>query len=214
MEWERARSDQQKEQRINALVAATAHLFETQSFDAISLASIAKAAQFTRSNLYKYFQTKEDLFLELIKSDIIAWRADLVDTLAALEHPTPQIFAHDWVTVMMRHERLLRLYAILFTSLEKNCSVENLIAFKFALVQELSLLATVLNRLFPAMTLPMSTQFLTLVIALASGLYPMTQLSPAKKQALVEAQLAMLMIDFKQSLYAGTLALIKGFAAS
>ena len=42
--------------------------YETRlSFEEITFVLIAKEAQFTRSNLYKYFNSKEEIFLEFIK---------------------------------------------------------------------------------------------------------------------------------------------------
>jgi len=61
VDWVRARSDEQIEQRINEIVDATARLYEENRFEDITFAMIAKEANFTRSNLYRYFQTKEEI---------------------------------------------------------------------------------------------------------------------------------------------------------
>jgi AcrR family transcriptional regulator len=59
MTWQRSRSREQKEQRIAEIVDATARLYQKHSFEDITFALIAKEADFTRSNLYKCFNTKE-----------------------------------------------------------------------------------------------------------------------------------------------------------
>ncbi len=82
MDWVRARSDRQIEQRTGEIVGATARLYETHRFEEITFAMIAKEADFTRSNLYRYFETKEEIFLELLKHDIGVWRSDVLDTFS------------------------------------------------------------------------------------------------------------------------------------
>ena len=61
MTWERARSEEQIEYRVNEILKATAKLYEEHRFEEITFVMIAKEAGFTRSNLYRYFKTKEDI---------------------------------------------------------------------------------------------------------------------------------------------------------
>jgi AcrR family transcriptional regulator/acyl dehydratase len=48
------------------IVAETLRLFESQGFHATSVESIAKAAGTSRSTLYQYFESKEQIFVELL----------------------------------------------------------------------------------------------------------------------------------------------------
>ena len=80
MKWQRARSEEQKEHRISEIVDATARLYEKHSFEEISFTLIAKEAGFTRSNLYKYFSSKEEIFLTFLIQDTRIWRAELLKT--------------------------------------------------------------------------------------------------------------------------------------
>ena len=81
MTWERARSEEQKEQRFSEIMAATASLYEKHRFEESTFVLIAKQEKFTRANLYKYFHSKAEIFLEFIKHDIVLWRNDVTDTL-------------------------------------------------------------------------------------------------------------------------------------
>ena len=81
MGWERARTEAQKQQRVSEIIDATARLYKKHRFEEITFVAIAKEAKFTRSNLYKYFNTKEEIFFEFLKHDIILWRQDLDTTL-------------------------------------------------------------------------------------------------------------------------------------
>src|ERR1700743_376971 len=48
------------------IVEETLRLFETQGFHATSVDGIAKAAGTSRSTLYQYFESKEQIFVELL----------------------------------------------------------------------------------------------------------------------------------------------------
>ena len=113
MTWKRARSEEQKERRVAAIVTATARLYEKRAFEDISFALIAREAKFTRSNLYKYFRTKEEIFLELLGRDLVQYSRDLVKALGENEACNIAEFACIWTNTLIKHDRMLRLFAIL-----------------------------------------------------------------------------------------------------
>ena len=119
MTWARARSEEQKEQRIAEILGATARLYNECSFEEITLVRIAKEAKFTRSNLYKYFNSKEEIFLEFLRQDIVIWRKDVEAKLKPAKIRSVEEFAVAWVNLQVRHERLIKLLSILYNALEK-----------------------------------------------------------------------------------------------
>jgi len=199
MGWERARSEQQKEQRISGIIVATARLYETHSFEEITFVLIAKEAKFTRSNLYKYFNSKEEIFLELIKQDIAFWRKDVTANLKPGSITSVKEFASVWVGLQVRHKRLIKLLSLLHNALEKNVSIEKLTEFKRGAKEELFVLAEVICRLFPKLSLEKAANFLELQIASAIGLFQMTDLSEMQQQILDDPEFAVLKLDFEIS---------------
>ena len=183
MSWIRARTEEQKELRISEIVDATARLYEKRSFEDITFVLIAKEADFTRSNLYKYFNTKEEVFLELIKHDIVRWRKEVVDTFKN-QHYSIKDFAKIWVDIQIRHKRMIGLFTILYTTLEKNSSLQSLISFKKKIKEELELIAAVLMDIMPFFTLETVVEFIFSQLALAIGTYPMLNLTDAQKEAM------------------------------
>ena len=183
MDWVRARSDEQIEQRINEIVNATARLYEEHSFEDITFAMIAKEADFTRSNLYRYFQTKEDIFLELMKHDIEVWRKDVLETFAD-ENPSLHDAAETSVTLILRHTRLVRLFTILFTLLEPNASLKALTAFKQKITIEIGIVAQFLNSKLPFPSVEAAAEFLTTQSHLSIGTFPMMNLTKKQQEAM------------------------------
>ena len=61
MDFVRARSKEQKDQRFQEIMRVTDTLFHASTFHAISLTTIAEALGWSRGNLYKYVTTKEEI---------------------------------------------------------------------------------------------------------------------------------------------------------
>jgi AcrR family transcriptional regulator len=181
--WIRARSNKQIEQRINEITKATARLYEGHRFEEITFAMIAREADFTRSNLYRYFATREDIFLELLKFDITEWRKEILEILPDgfidLEN-----FSITWVDLLQKHQRMIKLFTILYTQLEQNSSLEALTEFKQKLLEELTLVAEFLFGKLPFLSIESATEFLYTQSFLAIGTYPMLELTSKQKQAM------------------------------
>jgi AcrR family transcriptional regulator len=184
----RARNDEQREVRYAEIRSAAARLYAEVGYEEITLAAIAREANFTRSNLYKYYSSKDEIFLEILLTDIVAWREDLQQRLQGKSCSIGEFathFAHSY----RDHARLLASLTILFVFIEKNASVENLTEFKAGLKNEMANLVGITCRALPAMSLQQAEEFLMMQISTANGLYPMTNLTVKQQQAVVVAGL-------------------------
>ncbi|MCA9688374.1 MAG: TetR family transcriptional regulator, partial [Myxococcales bacterium] len=56
-DFQRARSDAQKEQRRAAILQAAAALLDEGSLEAVGLNAIARRAGIAKSNVYRYFES-------------------------------------------------------------------------------------------------------------------------------------------------------------
>jgi len=214
MNWQRARTDEQKEQRVDAILEATARLYESSSFEKITLAAIAREANFTRSNLYKYFRSREEIFFEFLKHDVRLWRRDLVKNYADIFSCSVDTFADGWVKVLIRHKRLLRLVSVLYAHLEKKASRESLVGFKQMANQEFRQVSVVLCRLFPDLPEEQALTFLQQQLAASIGLYTMTDLSATQRQVLEMPEFQHFQLDFADSFRLAVTYLLKGLLAS
>jgi AcrR family transcriptional regulator len=197
MNWQRARSNEQIQQRVDEIVAATARLYSEHRFEEITIAMIATEAKFTRSNVYRYFKTKEEIFLELLQQDIAAWRAGISETLPAEMAALPK-FSEMWVNLLLQHQRMIKLFTILYTVLEPNASLDALVHFKQSLLTELGGITAEIFPVLPFKSPDAAAEFLYAQSALAIGVYPMIDLTPKQKEALKIARLDSHPIDFKE----------------
>jgi len=196
MKWERARTEAQKQQRISEIIGATARLYEKYGFTEITFVSIAKEANFTRSNLYKYFNSKEEIFLEFLKHDIILWRQDLAATLKRNKGYSVGEFAAVWLEVQGRHARMLNLISILYDYLEKKSSIESLTDFKAMAKDEFGILSELLCGLLPALSMENAVKFLNMQLAASIGLFTMTNLSEAQQSVLAYPEFENFRVDY------------------
>jgi len=180
MVWQRARSDDQIEQRINAIVESAATLFDELRFDEITFAMIGKKACFTRSNLYRYFKTKEEVYLSLLVHDVVHWRQASSEVLVE-RSPDVESFSSLWVDLMMAHPRMLKLFGIVYTLLEHNVSDDCLFAFKSQLMSEVAQLSEVLVDQLPFASADQASNFIITQNSLVSGMYPMLHMTEKQK---------------------------------
>jgi len=188
MTWERARSEEQIEHRIKEITEATARLYKNNRFEDITFSMIAKEASFTRSNLYRYFKTKEEIFLALLSQDMIVWREDVLTSFTETQI-SPAEFAAQWVNLILKHQRLIEIYTILYTMLEPNASLEALTAFKQHTLVTFGVIVEKLKQLFPALSPETAIEFLFSFISLGVGMYPMMNLTEKQHQAMEEVDM-------------------------
>lgn len=107
----------------------TNDLFLKHSYHDITLTTIAKALNWSRGNLYKYVNTKEEIFLEIYLSK----QKEFIDALKEafeLKKIDQIYFANKLSQCFDQHRLYLRYHNILSSIIETNVSVEKLADFK------------------------------------------------------------------------------------
>ncbi|HEU0222902.1 MAG TPA: helix-turn-helix domain-containing protein, partial [Paracoccaceae bacterium] len=68
--FQRARSPEQKAHRRRAILEAAAALLAEGGIEATTLAAIAERAGLVKSNLYRYFESREEILMWLFVEDL------------------------------------------------------------------------------------------------------------------------------------------------
>ena len=63
--------------RKDEIIDACAGLYEHMNFRDITIKEIGRATSFTRTSIYNYYQTKEEIFLALLQREYALWEQDL-----------------------------------------------------------------------------------------------------------------------------------------
>ena len=141
----RARSVEHKQERMGAIMTAADELFSERPYHQITMGTIAERLGWSRSNLYKYAATQEEIFLALHAAKNRAWLEELSSALAGAPLPVGD-FARIWAEVTERHASFLRYQEILIQIIESNVTLERLVAFKRTFAEMLPLATDVLCR--------------------------------------------------------------------
>ncbi|HAM14747.1 MAG TPA: hypothetical protein DCP91_02555 [Eggerthellaceae bacterium] len=144
-DYMRARSPEHKQERMGAIMAAADELFAERPYHQITMGTIAERLGWSRSNLYKYAATQEEVFLALHSTKNRAWVEELAAELADAPMPAAE-FARRWAETTERHGDFLRYQEIIIAIIESNVTLERLTAFKRDFAQMLPPVTGVLAR--------------------------------------------------------------------
>ena len=215
--WQRARSSDKKEQRVTAILDAAADLFARRPYDAITTEEIARGVGFTRPNLYRYFRSKEEIFLTLVDIDLTRWIDDLEQELQPAEYRDQAEalaeFVERWCRTLFRQERLLSLLPLMSLSLERNVSEANLLSFKQSLRANTERIGVAVSRTLPRLRGEAFTDFLNVNLALVAGLGPMSRRSELQERVLSRPELEHFKVDFERQFRRALRAQLRGSLA-
>jgi AcrR family transcriptional regulator len=128
--FQRARRPEQKEQRREAILVAAADLARRDGVRAVSLSDIARAVGIHKSALLRYFETREQIFLELTGREWGAWQEATAAALAALTPGDAGAVAAALATSFVERPLLCDLIPHTALNLERHASVEAVHAYK------------------------------------------------------------------------------------
>lgn len=200
MTFKRARSPENKEKRMKEIKQAALQLFYKEHYSDITLASISKELNFTRANLYKYYRTKEEIYLDAVIDEINLWKNDIIKHIDIIPDNNPRAFAAMWAEETTIHINLIRLFTLLFGVIERNVGLENLVDFKKKLLVTNTQLIERINKYFENLTSTQIADFLTYHISLSIGLYPMCHPSDRQLEAMTISGFKMSTLDFESYL--------------
>ena len=131
-EFIRARSAEQKGQRLEEIKGAVRRQFAVRPYHEITLTTIADELGWSRANLYKYVSTKEEVFLLLTADEMDSYFNALLTALPEGCGLAPDTVAEVWAGIANAHQEYFRLGDLLTTIVETNVTIERLMVFKRA----------------------------------------------------------------------------------
>lgn len=205
----RARNEGDKRERRAALVAAALALLDEDSYEAVTMTSVAEQAGLAKGTLYLYFGTKEDLFLSVVEDRLGEWFAALDSWLGDGEGPAgPDELAGFVASSLSSRSSLVRLLAILHTTLERNVGQERVREFKHFLLSRMAGTASLLEQRVPTLGPGGGGRFLLRLDALVIGLWHLADPAPPVRPVLGEPGMEPFVVDFAVELAAMVRALL------
>ena len=216
MGWKRARQPELKLQRRDAIMRAAAELLDARDLAEASLSAIARASRISKANIYRYFDSREAIFLELLiveqRAVIEAVERELASQELAAGRELERVA--DVVTdIIAGAPRYLALISSMASVLEHNANVESIRGFKRRIV-ELNLRGVnALHAALPWLPLAEARRAMLHIFVYTSGLWPVANPSPAVREATDCDELRGLRVDFRSALRDHMLLILRGLRA-
>lgn len=173
--------------RKEEIIAACRKLYETMSFKEITLKEIGQQTSLTRTSIYNYFETKEEIFLALFTQEYECLSKDLDSLCEGNESLTPDELSSALARALERRPLMLKLLSMNLFEMEENSRMERLVTFKTAYGASKDALDRCLGKFVPGLGEKGRQTFLYAFLPFVYGLYPYTMVTEKQKQAMRKA---------------------------
>lgn len=195
----RARRPEEIAQRREEIVLAAAALLDRQPLESISLNAIARDAGIAKSAVYRYFESREAIFLKILETDWRHWLDVLDERLAPLSGTNDAAaVAAALTTTTVEHPRMCWLVSALASVLEHNLSEDVILAFKQESLQLGLRLVSSLQGALPAIDATRLVQFLHPAFGLIAGLWPLSHPSASVRKVMARPEFAPFQPNFEE----------------
>ncbi|AUM14609.1 TetR/AcrR family transcriptional regulator [Ketobacter alkanivorans] len=210
-DFKRARQPEQIEQRRQDILRAAAALMADKGFDQVSLNAIAREAGVAKSNVYRYFEGREEIFLTLLRQDWDQWLLQMEQDIAHLEGSGDvEAFSVLIAESIAGSPRMCQLVSVLATVLEQNLSEQALLTFKTESMQLGLRMMSGVQRVLPDLAAEDLMQLGHTIIALIAGLWPLGNPPLAVQKVMARPELAPFQIQFQPALQMALNLMLKG----
>ena len=174
--------------RKDEIIAACRKLYETMSFKEITLKEIGALTSFTRTSIYNYFETKEEIFLAILQREYELWVADLENTINTTDSMTKDEIAQALALSLEKRELLLKLMSMNHYDMEANSRMERLTEFKKAYGRSLQAVDGLLRTFAPDLSAQGREEFLYAFFPFIYGIYPYAVVTDKQREAMDRAE--------------------------
>ena len=210
-EFQRARRPEHKEERREAILAAARELAGERPVREISLGDIARRVGFAKSNLLRYFESREDIFLRMLLREWESWRVSLTGRLRS-GGATADNVATAIARTIAERPLFCDLISEMSAVLERNVSVAAVQAFKSQSLDKVDDLGAVVAERMRGLDGPDGRETIAAALVITAGLWPIANPAPRVMAMFAEdPALTRTHLDFEDRLQQLLSALITGF---
>ena len=221
--FQRARSPEQRETRRRAILDAAAAMMAEMPVADISLRELSRRVGLAKSNVLRYFESREEVLLDLLDSGWTEWLAALARELQALP-ALPAGLGADSAETKQRVDAiaeamarsladrplLCELASVTAPVLERNVSVPVARRFKIAAMNSMAVLQKLLRDHLPGLDEASAEQFTAASSVMVAGLWPLANPPSTVVAAYEDPTLAAARVGFEGGLRAFLTAQLTG----
>ena len=195
-DFRRARRPEQKEQRREAILNAARELAVEQGVGAVSLGQVAARVGLAKSNVLRYFGTREEIYLQLQERELRDWRRALVARIAAAP-PERDAVAAAFAAEFAARPLMCDLQANVSLVLERNVSLETVRTFKLAITGDIADIGAALAARLPAISEADGGELVGVALTHAAATWPMAHLPDDVMELLDTPDMCHAKVDFE-----------------
>lgn len=182
-----ASSPERDKANRDEILSAAQRLYKERDFRDISLNDIASLTTLSRPSIYNYFQSKEEIFLGLLKREYELWSSDI----RGIDSPANDVtaYARALAKSLERRELLLRLMTSNLADIESNSSMNALVEFKKVFGASMDAVREATRKCMPSMKQEGLERFVLSFFPFVYGIYPYAIVTDKQREAMKKAGL-------------------------
>ena len=188
--------------RKEEIINACEQLYQTMSFKDITLKEIGAVTSFTRTSIYNYFQTKEEIFLALYEREYDRWNEELETIRNSYDSLSRSELAEKIASSIANRQQLLKLLSMNNYDMEANSRPELLASFKRAYGESMRNMCRLLEKFCLEMTVEEIQNFIYIFFPFMFGIYPYTAVTDKQREAMKQANVDYVYQSIKEITYA------------
>ena len=177
--FQRARTDDQINERKQDIIKATQELYKTLTFRQITFTKISEKTNIARSTIYNYYLNKEEIFLDILKEYYLSINEEINKKLL-FEKLTKKEIIDVFTNIFLKYYDLLVINSLYIEQIEYVCSQERLNKFKLSVKPLFVNLNSMLRFQFSNIDEKLSHFFIQGFFSITFGIAPAC--SPIQKQ--------------------------------
>lgn len=186
MGFQRARSDEQREQRRRSIVEVATTMVAEMPVAEISLNELSRRVGLAKSNVLRYFESREAVLLELLDAELTVWVADLDSALLPVEGDLTRRIAATAEAIaesVATKPTMCDLIHAQAPVLERNVSTQVVLAHKYAVKRQVDILVESIQKVVPELSEWQAYQVVAHTIFMIAGAWPQAVPPPALQAA-------------------------------
>jgi AcrR family transcriptional regulator len=214
--YQRARSPAQKAERREGILDAARRMLEANvgSSD-LSLNELARQVGMAKSNLYRYFESREAVLLALLTEESRRWADEMARALETIDRQDAVdarlvAVAEVLATSAASRPAMCHLFSVMPSVLEHNVSLETVRAFKLESLALLGELATAMHSAVPELPAQGHAELLHHAFAFMVGGWPLANPAEMAAEVMRDPALAAFRHDFEADLRRSFLLMARG----
>lgn len=174
--------------RREEIITACEQLYLERDFHDVTIKDIGARTTFTRTSIYNYFETKEEIFLALLRREYLAWAADLT-ALGEAASGGAAALAEGLADTLDRRETMLRLMSTSLFEMEAHSRVAALADFKGACKALMAALDGCVAAFCPELDAGARERFAFAFLPFVYGVYPYSTVTEKQRMAMDQAEM-------------------------